>query len=141
MVDECEKLFSEHDGSGVTTKMLGSLLWWLQEHQEKVFTFMTCNDMTHIPKELYRPGRIDRVMTFKGLTPGEAADFCNTVLRSFKAQSLSAVKKIVEVNFPASAGKGDNVRVPHAKIYSDVIKHIKLQQPKGVDSDKKNRVS
>lgn len=67
LLDEVEKLFGEQSDSGVTASLLGSLLWWLQEHQSRVFTIMTTNDRKKIPKELYREGRINDVMTFKGL--------------------------------------------------------------------------
>lgn len=66
--DEIEKVFGETHDSGVTSSMLSSLLWWLQEHKTKVFTVMTTNALGKIPKELYREGRIDETMQFLGLT-------------------------------------------------------------------------
>jgi hypothetical protein len=68
IIDEVEKLFSMgNDDTGVTTRMLSTILWWLQEHQSKVFTIMTTNKETAIPPELYRPGRIDSEIKFTGL--------------------------------------------------------------------------
>jgi hypothetical protein len=83
LIDEVEKLFSTgNDDTGVTSRMLSTILWWLQEHKSKVFTIMTTNKEAAIPPELYRPGRIDSEVNFKKLTGGEAIQF---------AVSLSAV--------------------------------------------------
>jgi hypothetical protein len=66
--DEVEKVFrGMSSDSGVTSRMLSQLLWWLQSHETKVFTVMTTNDIKAIPKELYREGRIDRTMEFLGI--------------------------------------------------------------------------
>jgi len=68
VIDEVEKLFNTGtDDGGVTSRMLSSILWWLQEHKAKVFTVMTTNKEAAIPPELYRPGRIDDEIGFKKL--------------------------------------------------------------------------
>lgn len=71
LLDEIEKAFSKdhgHGDSGTTTGLLSQLLWWLAEHRSRVLTVMTCNNQSVIPQELYRPGRIDEVFQFRGLT-------------------------------------------------------------------------
>lgn len=73
LLDECEKMFGEQSDSGVTSSMLSTLLWWMQEHRSQVFTLMTTNKKSAIPPELYREGRIDAVMDFKGLESYEEA--------------------------------------------------------------------
>jgi len=73
--DEVEKIFNDQGDKGVTSSMLSKVLWWLQEHKSQVFTVMTTNDLTTIPKELYREGRIDTVLTFKGLESATKALF------------------------------------------------------------------
>lgn len=67
VLDEVEKVFKSSSDSGVTSRLLSQLLWWLQEHKSKVFTVMTTNDLMAIPKELYREGRIDATMQFLGI--------------------------------------------------------------------------
>ncbi len=67
LLDEVEKIFVTQSDSGVTSKLLARLLWWLQEHKSKVLTVMTTNDVKKIPKELYRPGRINETMNFLGI--------------------------------------------------------------------------
>lgn len=67
LIDEVEKLFESGDDTGITTRLMAALLWWLQEHKSAVLTVMTTNDMEAIPPELFRPGRIDQVIAFEGL--------------------------------------------------------------------------
>lgn len=76
LIDEVEKLFHMGtDDSGVTSRMLSSILWWLQEHRKKVLTVMTTNKEADIPPELYRPGRIDKEIKFTSLKGYEIVEF------------------------------------------------------------------
>jgi AAA+ superfamily predicted ATPase len=62
-VDEMEKAFTQsrdNDG-GVSQRLLGSLLAWLQEHRAPVFVVATANDITSMPPELLRKGRFDEI--------------------------------------------------------------------------------
>ncbi len=81
LLDETEKFFAKSNDGGATQKLLGSMLWWLQEHKAKVFTFMTTNSMQDIPPELYRRGRIDNVLEFK--VPPEPYETAKAILASF----------------------------------------------------------
>lgn len=72
--DEIEKMFGEHHDGGTTSSMLGNLLWWLQEHRTKVLVVMTTNNVSVIPKELYRDGRIDVVLEMQGLNSTTAVE-------------------------------------------------------------------
>ena len=62
LLDEVEKIFNGNDDQGVTQRILSQLLWWLADHTSKVLTVMTTNKLATIPPELYRAGRIDRVV-------------------------------------------------------------------------------
>ncbi len=76
LIDEVEKLFhGGSDDSGVTSRMLSSILWWLQEHKAKVLTVMTTNKEADIPPELYRAGRIDSEVNFTKLDYKKANTF------------------------------------------------------------------
>jgi hypothetical protein len=83
LVDEVEKLYGDHQEGGTATSMLSQLLWWLQEHKSRVLTIMTTNNKAALPKELYRPGRVDKVMNFEGLPEEDAAEFIVAVLGTF----------------------------------------------------------
>ena len=61
-IDEIEKGFAtgEHVGdSGVSLRVLGSFLRWLQDRGHGVFLVATCNDINKLPPELLRRGRFD----------------------------------------------------------------------------------
>jgi SpoVK/Ycf46/Vps4 family AAA+-type ATPase len=73
LLDEVEKLFGSDGGSeGTAQRILSQILWWLQSHQARVLSVMTTNKFKALPAELYRPGRVDRVLKFEklGLTAG-----------------------------------------------------------------------
>lgn len=72
-LDEIEKALSsasDQDG-GVSQRMLGLFLSWLQERQGDVFVAATANDVTKLPPELIRKGRFDEVF-FLDLPDGAA---------------------------------------------------------------------
>lgn len=63
-IDEIEKAFapsgSEVDG-GLSTRVLGGFLSWLQDHTGEVFLVATANDIERLPPELLRKGRFDEI--------------------------------------------------------------------------------
>jgi len=66
MIDEIEKAFSgvgsggSGDG-GVSTRMFGTLLTWLNDHTSDVFVVCTANDVAKLPPEFSRAERFDGV--------------------------------------------------------------------------------
>ena len=63
-VDEIEKALSGVGGqgdSGVSTRMFGTLLTWLSDHQSDVFLVATANDISKLPPELTRAERFDAI--------------------------------------------------------------------------------
>jgi hypothetical protein len=79
-VDEIEKALSGVGGqgdSGVSTRMFGTLLTWLSDHQSDVFLVATANDISKLPPELTRAERFDAIFMID--TPSEqekAAIWC-----------------------------------------------------------------
>jgi len=62
-IDEIEKGFtagSDGDG-GVSTRILGTFLRWLQDRPDGVFVVATANDVSALPPELLRKGRFDEI--------------------------------------------------------------------------------
>ncbi len=62
-LDEIEKALAtsgDSDG-GVSVRLLGSFLTWLQEKQAEVFVVATANDISRLPPELLRKGRFDEI--------------------------------------------------------------------------------
>ncbi len=62
-IDEIEKGLggSGNDSSGVTTRMVGQFLFWMQECKKLVFVVATANDVSMLPSELLRRGRFDEL--------------------------------------------------------------------------------
>ncbi|MGD1932811.1 MAG: AAA family ATPase [Leptolyngbyaceae cyanobacterium] len=63
-IDEIEKSMgqstSDADG-GLSRRLFGYFLTWLQEKSEDVFVVATANDLSRIPPELLRKGRFDEI--------------------------------------------------------------------------------
>ena len=63
-IDEIEKAMSgggvEADG-GVSRRLFGTFLTWLQEKRQEVFVVATANDLSLLPPELLRKGRFDEI--------------------------------------------------------------------------------
>jgi SpoVK/Ycf46/Vps4 family AAA+-type ATPase len=64
-IDEIEKGFasaaSQSSDGGLSKRMFGSLLTWMQERQAPVFLIATANDIEALPPELLRKGRFDEI--------------------------------------------------------------------------------
>ena len=64
-VDEIEKAFasaaSQSTDGGLSQRMFGCLLTWMQERQAAVFVVATANDIAALPPELLRKGRFDEI--------------------------------------------------------------------------------
>ena len=64
-IDEIEKAFasaaSHNSDGGLSRRMFGSLLTWMQEHVDPVFLVATANDIESLPAELLRKGRFDEI--------------------------------------------------------------------------------
>lgn len=88
LIDEAEKMLARGTDNPVAEKMLATLLWWMQEHREKVFAYMTCNDLSKLPAELQRPGRIDAVVEIPKINQDDAEE-----LRKYIAESFEYKKK------------------------------------------------
>ena len=65
-VDEIDKAFAGAQGSavadgGTTARVFGTFLTWLSEKTAPVFVVATANDITQLPPELLRKGRLDEI--------------------------------------------------------------------------------
>ncbi len=64
-IDEIEKAFasaaSRSTDGGLSQRMFGTLLTWMQEHRAPVFLVATANDIEALPPELLRKGRFDEI--------------------------------------------------------------------------------
>lgn len=95
LIDEVEKIFSGDDGTGSVTRILSYLLWWLAEHQDRVFTVMTSNNLDNVPPELYRAGRIDEVITLHSMSRADTIKFAeNWLAENYLTLSMAGVARL-----------------------------------------------
>lgn len=75
-IDELEKAFAPTSGDsdgGVSNRIFGTFLGWLQERKGDVFVVATSNDVTRLPPEFVRKGRFDEIF-FVDLPRAEARE-------------------------------------------------------------------
>jgi len=85
-IEELDKSFAgmknAHDGdSGVTRRVVGSFLTWMQEKASPAFIVATANDMTKLPPELLRKGRWDELWFFDLPTESERVEIWRTQIK------------------------------------------------------------
>lgn len=89
-IDEIEKgLAGGGSGSsGVTTRLIGQFLFWLQEATARVFVVATANDVSQLPGELLRRGRFDELFFIDLPSPEERHDIISIYVKKGLKQSL-----------------------------------------------------
>lgn len=99
-IDEIEKALvavggSESDG-GLSRRLFGAFLTWLQEKRQLVFVVATANDLSALPPELLRKGRFDEVF-FVDLPTAEEREAILKIHLAQRAQDPKAfdLEKIV----------------------------------------------
>jgi SpoVK/Ycf46/Vps4 family AAA+-type ATPase len=64
-IDEIEKAFAsasaDSSDGGLSQRMFGTLLSWMQDHRHPIFLIATANDVSALPPELMRKGRFDEI--------------------------------------------------------------------------------
>jgi len=76
-VDEIEKGLSgigSNGDSGVSSRIFGSFLTWMQEKTSPVFVIATANNINNLPPELLRKGRFDEIFFVDLPTLNERAE-------------------------------------------------------------------
>jgi len=81
-IDELEKAFSSGglDG-GVSTRVFGTILTWMQEKTAPCFVVATANNITQLPPELLRKGRFDEIFFLDLPTLAERQEIVTVHLR------------------------------------------------------------
>ncbi len=102
-IDEIEKGLSgagsSNDG-GVSTRMVGQFLFWMQECKKQVFVVATANDVSMLPSELLRRGRFDELFFVDLPTADERRDILALYMRKYLGLDFSGglADKIVEIS-------------------------------------------
>jgi hypothetical protein len=101
-IDEIEKGLagSGTDSTGVTTRLVGQFLYWLQESPARVFVVATANDVRTLPQELLRSGRFDDMFFVDLPDPAERAEIIGIYLRKYLKVGVPAetVAALVELS-------------------------------------------
>jgi len=98
-IDEIEKGLAGTSGSGdsgVSARVFGTFLTWMQEKTTAVFVFATANAIEKLPPELLRKGRFDEIFFVDLPQPQERMDIFqihlikrNKLLKEFDLRALS----------------------------------------------------
>ena len=86
LIDELEKALSGVGGtgdSGVSTRMFGTLLTYLSDHESDVFVVASANDISRLPPELSRAERFDGVFFLDLPGPQQREQIWAMYLRRF----------------------------------------------------------
>lgn len=101
-IDEIEKGLSGARGSndgGVSTRMVGQFLFWLQECKKQVFVVATANDVSMLPSELLRRGRFDELFFVDLPTAEERREILSLYMKKYLNTEFAGEfsNKIVEI--------------------------------------------
>ncbi len=103
-IDEIEKGLSGATGGGgdggVSTRMVGQFLFWMQECKKHVFVVATANDVSMLPSELLRRGRFDELFFVDLPTAEERKDILSLYMRKYLNVNFSGAfaDKIVQIS-------------------------------------------
>lgn len=96
-IDEIEKGLSgagsSNDG-GVSTRMVGQFLFWLQECKKSVFVVATANDVSMLPSELLRRGRFDELFFVDLPTADERRDILSLYFKKYLEMDFSSNEEL-----------------------------------------------
>ena len=105
-IDEVEKCLAGYNGSqqggdsGALARVMGALLEFMADNKDGVFTIMTSNDVTKLPPELTRAGRLDAIWYFSLPTEDERKAIfrvhLNKVNKTVSEDTLDAISKATQ---------------------------------------------
>jgi ATP-dependent 26S proteasome regulatory subunit len=85
-IDEIDKALAGSAASGASdggtsARVFGTILTWLSEKTSSVFVICTANDISHLPPELLRKGRLDEIFFVDLPSPQERTEVLRIHLR------------------------------------------------------------
>jgi SpoVK/Ycf46/Vps4 family AAA+-type ATPase len=123
LIDEVEKIFGGQNEA--VERILSQLLWWLAEHRTQVITIMTTNNISKLPQELYRPGRVDQVIHLRGLGRVQAFEFALEVLATLPLNLESSIQDAIHAEIHDAYDGGTITDISHAEIRQVVIDFVR----------------
>ena len=135
-IDEIEKAFagvgSDERSGGVTTRVFGSFLTWMQEKKTCTYVVATANNIQKIPPEFLRQGRFDKVFRISFPNHAERMDILKIQIKKH-ASKISEISQ-AEISELASL-LSDKENFSGADIESIIIQAIKNVFVRSVPSD------
>lgn len=111
-IDEIDKIFAgggmQGGDSGVTARVLGKLLTWIQETQAELFFVVTANRVNMIPAELLRKGRFDEVWCVTFPTAKERREILDIHLHK-RGYNLANLSKVVAETHDFSSAELEHI--------------------------------
>lgn len=126
-IDEIEKgLGGDGSDNGVSKRVLGTLLTWMSERKSRVFMVATSNDISGLPPELVRKGRLDEIF-FVDLPTAEIRQQIFSIHLGKRAQDGSGfdLKLLADATDGFSGAEIEQVVV--AALYSCAASKSRLQ--------------
>jgi SpoVK/Ycf46/Vps4 family AAA+-type ATPase len=114
-IDEIEKGFATSGGDidgGVSQRILGTFLTWMQERKESCFIAATANDIYRLPPEFLRKGRFDEIffVDLPNVQSREQLFKIHLQKRGLKPEDFD-LKKLVEASTDFSGAEIEQVLI------------------------------
>jgi hypothetical protein len=137
-VDEIEKALprnGDHIGdSGVSLRVLGSFLTWLEEKTKAVFVFATANEISLLPPELLRKGRFDEVFFVDLPTDAERRAIIEIHLRHAKKDPAAFdLDRLTMLSGPDTHGPGVSMTGAEIEAWVNEALIVGFNRPRGPD--------
>ena len=103
-IDEIEKGLAGFTNSGsdggVSARLVGQFLFWLQECKKQVFVVATANDVSQLPAELLRRGRFDEIFFIDLPNDNERKSIISLYYRNYVGSEIdkTLLDKLVEAS-------------------------------------------
>ena len=144
-IDEIEKIFASSSGEvdgGVSKRVLGTMLTWMQERKDRSFIAATSNDINSLPPELLRKGRFDEIffadlpdaaareaiikihLEKRGLPPAQFDMPC--LAKNCEGFSGAEIEQAVLSSLYSASGANEKIASKH------VLEQLKLTRPLSV---------
>jgi ATPase family associated with various cellular activities (AAA) len=131
-IDEIEKGLAPSGGQeadgGLSRRLFGSFLTWLQEKQAGVFVVATANDLSALPPELLRKGRFDEIFFVDLPTVEERAEILRIHLRLRKQDPAS-----FDVDRIAVAAEGFSGAELEQAVSTSLLRALQDHEPLSTD--------
>lgn len=127
-IDEIEKAFAQSSSAdadgGVSQRLFGSFLTWLQEKKDEVFVAGAANDLMRLPPELLRKGRFDEIFFVDLPTKEERAQIFIVHLRLRKHDPAK-----FDLGALADASQGFSGAEIEQAVISSLYRSIQKKEP------------